>query len=274
MANTDKKKENNGRFTTVIIVVLCIAMLVLSVWDIRYAEDEARNLWIGRILQQTCGCLAVILLLARLKIKAFGKPQNWLYLIPCLVIAVNNFPFWSYFNGNMRLVKSEAFDFLLFAMYCLSVGLFEELVFRGVLFSLLAERFSKDKKGLVITFFVSSLVFALAHLFNLFMGAGVGATLLQVCYTALTGGLFAFVFIKSKNILCCAFVHALYNFCGLIMEIPSRGGMGSGVVFDLGTGLTMGGIAVIMGLFVLYSLWKVQESERICLYERLGIPND
>ena len=256
------------------IVCLCAFTVLLSVFDFAYTSDETKNLWIGGILQQACGTIAVILLFPVLKIRLLSPPKKWLYLIPCIIVAVNNFPFWSYFNGNMHLVRTQTTDLLLFVFYCLFVGLFEELVFRGVLFSLLAGRFSNDKKGLVKTFVLSSVIFGLAHLLNLIAGAGVGATLLQVCYTTLTGGLFAFALIKTKNILCCAFIHGLYNFCGLIMEFPARGGLGTGVVFDFGTGLTMGVVALAVGIFVLYSLWKYSETERVELYSRLGIANE
>ena len=268
-----KTKETMSLVKKVVLVMLCIATFLLSVLDIQYLEDEVRNLWLSRIVEQCCGCVAVIWLLSLLKVQLFGTIQKWLYLIPCLLIAVNNFPFWSYFSGNMQTVRTDGLDVALFALFCLSTGLFEELVFRGILFSVLAERFSQDKRGLVKTFVFSSVIFALAHLFNLFLGADIGATLLQVGYTVLTGGLFAFTLIKTKNVLCCAFVHGLYNFCGLWMELPVRGGLGSGVVFDIGTGLTMGAIAVIIGVFVLYSLWKYPENERKTLYKRLGVRN-
>jgi hypothetical protein len=130
---------------------------------------------------------------------------------------------------------------------------------------LIAGSFSPDKKGLVKTFFLSSVVFGGMHIFNILAGAGVGATILQVGYSTLTGGLFAFVLIKNKNILMCALAHAVYDFCGLLL--PK---LGSGTVFDWQTSLTMAVVAVAVGAFVLYSLWKYPETEREELYKKLG----
>ena len=268
MQKTKQNKSISNILIRVFIAALCAAMLALDYIPIQYVQDGVRNVWISTIVQQCVGAIAIILLMFHLKIKLFGKIHAWLYLLPCLIVALDNFPLISYINGNMHFTRTGAWDFVLFALYCLAIGLFEECVFRGVLFSVIASLFSQDKKGFFKTFVVSSAVFGLAHLFNLLSGAGIGATLLQVCYTTLTGGLFAFAMIKTKNVLCAAFVHGLYNFCGLLL---SEQGLGSGIVFDVGTGVMMGIISVIIGVFVLYSVWKYTEAERSVLYKHLGI---
>ena len=270
MSNSNGKKKIENICIAVILAALCAVIVLLGVLDIQYTPDKRKNIWIGGCIEQLCGVFAVILLMCRLGIKAFGKIRGWLYLLPCLLIAVDNFPFVSYFQGNMRFIEYTAIDFLLFAFYCLLVGIFEECVFRGIFFSVFAGHFTNDKKGFIKTYVCSSLVFGGAHLFNLFSDAGLGETLLQVVYTVLTGGLFAFAFIKTQNVLCAAFVHGVYNFCGLLL---SEQGLGSGVIFDLGTVLTMLVVSVAVGAFVLYSVWKHPEIQRKELYKRLGIEN-
>ncbi len=272
------KTNDNKRVKYIIvsglIVALCAVMLLLECLSINYVSDTLRNEWISRIVSQICGIFAVILLLLTMNVRLFDKPKKMLYILPALLVAIDNFQFYAYFSGKMQLVRTEALDFVIFFVYCLVVGLFEECVFRGVLFSLLAGIFPNNKWGLVKTFLFSSLLFGVSHLFNLLVGAGFGATVLQVGYSILTGGLFAFVLIKTKNLFCCAIVHALYNFCGMLMEAPANLGLGSGVVFDLGTGITMAIVGVIVGVFVLYSLRKYPENERVELYTRLGIANN
>ncbi len=203
----------------------------------------------------------------RLNIRLLGKPQNLLYLFPCIIVAIDNFQFYAYFSGKMQLLHTEFSDFLLFGLNCFTVGLFEEGIFRGIIFSVLAGVFTKDKKGLWKTYVFSSLIFGAAHLFN---GFSVG-TLLQVGYTVLTGGLFAFVLLKTQNILCCAFVHGLYNFCGLLFDIPERMGLGGGVVIDLGTAITMLIVSILAAIFVFWSIYKYSEEEQRQLYGKLGI---
>lgn len=263
MSNKEKGKSLQNVLEIAVILLLCGLTLVLDYLKINYVEDELRNKYLSKIIQQGCGGIAAILLMRRLNIRLFGKPQHMLYMIPCLLIAIDNFQFSSYFQGNMQLVHNEPIDFLLFGLYCLSVGLFEECIFRGVIFAVVAGLFSKDKKGLWLTYITSSVVFGIAHIFN--------GSILQVGYTILTGGLFAFALMKTKNIFCSAFVHALYNFGGLLFETAERFGLGNGVVFDVGTVITMLVVCLTLGAFVLYSVFKYSAEEQKELYRKLGV---
>lgn len=258
MPNSRKNNVIKQRLKMLIVAILCGIMAFLELANLNLMPDEKRNEWLLKILQQSCGSIAVVILLISMRVKLYGKPQKWLSWLPCLIVAINNFQWWSFFAGKMELVRTGFIDIMLFSLQCLFVGLFEELIFRGAVFALIASLFPKDKKGLIKTFVVSCVVFALAHIFN--------GDLLQVGYTLLTGGLFAFVLIKTKNVLCCAFTHALYNWCGLLMDQ-----LGNGAVFDVGTCVLMAVIAVCGVLFVLYSLYKYSDEERKELYKRLGI---
>ena len=93
--------------------------------------------------------------------------------------------------------------------------------------------------------------------------------MLQAGYSMLTGGLFAFVMIKTKIVLFPALIHAVYNFCGLLFT--KEVGLGLGSILDLPTGIMMAVISVVVGAFVLYKVWKYPENERIELYNRLGV---
>ena len=265
----ENKKQKRVRNILIIalIVILCAFTVILDFVEIEYISDELQNAIFSKLIQQTCGGIAAVLLMIQLKIRLFGKPKNLLYLIPCLIIAVDNFQFSAYFNGKMELLHNEALDFIFFAGYCLAVGAFEECVFRGVIFSLLAGVFPQNKKGFLLTYVLSSVVFGLTHIMN-----GISW---QIGYTILTGGLFAFCLIKTKNVFCAAFVHGLYNFCGLLFEYYNPElktiGLGSGVVFDTGTVVTMIIVSVLVGVFILYKVITYSESERIDLYEKLGI---
>lgn len=260
-------RKNWKKIEGICIIALCIATCVMEFVKIPFTEDAFRNRMLSGILQQAFGGVAMILLILRSGLQLFGKPENLLFLVPCFVIAIDNFPFYSYFQGNMQLVRTEFIDVALFATHCLLVGIFEESIFRGILFYAIASRFSKDKNGFIKTYVVSSVVFGLAHLMNIF-GGNVGAVLLQVGYSTLTGGLFAFALIKTKNIFCAGAVHAVYNFCGLIF---SERGLGLGVVFDLGTGIIMAVVSIAIGAFVLINVFRYSDKDREELYKRLNL---
>ena len=271
MQNTDKRKRIWNVVQIIVIAVFCAFTLAMEFVCRLDRIDSLRETMACKLVQQLCGATAAILLMIRLKLRLFGKPQKWLYLLPCLAVAVANFQFGAYFSGKMQLIYNKPTDILLFAGYCLSVGLFEEMIFRGVVFAVLVSVFAQSKKGFVWTYVVSSLVFGFAHLVN---GFSLG-TLLQIGYSILTGGLFAFCMIKTKNIFCCALVHGIYNFCGLLFEVfdPISGiiGLGAGVVFDLGTVITMLIVDITVGVFVLCKVLTYSEEERVELYQKLSI---
>ena len=264
MSNKVKETINN------IIILLCCALaVVLEMVQINYANDEVVQRFLSDIAPLLVGSVAVVLLIKRSGAKLFGSAENLLYLIPCLIIAIDNFPFYSYFQGNMQIIHGRVEDYLLFTIYCLCVGFFEECIFRGIVFGVIASYFANDKKGFLKTYVVSSIVFGAVHLLNIFAGANPGATLLQVGYSTLTGGLFAFAFIKTKNVLFAAFTHAVYNFCGLLFS--AQQGLGAGVIFDFPTGLIMAIVSVVVGALVLYSVWNYSDEERNRLYQKLNI---
>ncbi len=267
MQKSERQKKIRSRIEIGVILLLCVGCVLLEWCKLSLLADEFRNRMLVKILSQGCGAAAAILLMRRLDIRLFGRVENLIYLLPCLLVAVDNFQWCALLGDKMQLVRKEFLDFFLFFVYCMSVGLFEELIFRGIFFSLLASRFENNEKGLWLTYLFSSVIFGVAHLFN---GLSLGS-LLQVGYTILTGGLFAFCLLKTKNLLCCAGVHGLYNFCGLLYANEY---LGNGVVFDVGTVVTMLIVSVSVGLFVLYKVWKYPSEEREELYFRLGVNNN
>ncbi|MFQ7078124.1 MAG: lysostaphin resistance A-like protein [Christensenellaceae bacterium] len=180
---------------------------------IKYTSDEVKNGLISDV-PLIIGTVAVIWLMIRGKTGLFGRPTKLWFLIPCLLVAVDNFPFPSYFAGKSQLLYTDVDKWLWFAGFCIFVGVFEECVFRGIVFPLLAGCFSSDKKGLIKTFFISSVIFGGMHLFNIFAGAGI--IYLQAGYSTLIGGLCAFALMKTKISFSC--VRAwMYDFCGLML---------------------------------------------------------
>jgi hypothetical protein len=47
--------------------------------------------------------------------------------------------------------------------------------------------------------------------------------------------------------------------------------MGTGVIFDMGTVLTMLIVSVVVGAFVLWKVWTYSNEERTMLYKKLGV---
>jgi len=264
------KKSRKERCLIVAICILCLLTALSEFISFPIASNKVYNRLICNLLPPFFGGMAVILLCKLTGAKIFSKPQNLLYLLPCIVIAIDNFPFAAYFAGKMELVNTNLTHLLLFSAYCICVGLFEEIIFRFFLFSALASRFKKNKRGFCKAYITSAVIFGAAHLLNLVNGANIPATLLQAGYSVLTGGLFGFAFIKTRNILCAAGIHAIYNFCGLLFT-PQLG-LGNGSMLDLPTILTMTVVCTLCGAFILYKLVKMPEEEVVSFYKTLQIP--
>lgn len=135
------------------------------------------------------------------KPKIHARPM--LFYVPLLFIASSSL--WSGIE-----IKYGATEAALYVISMLFVGILEEVIFRGFLFSAMA----KDSiKSAVI---VSSVTFGIGHIINLLSGAELISTLCQiVCATAI-GFLFVIVFIKTKSILPCIVAHSAVNMLSVV----------------------------------------------------------
>lgn len=211
----------------VLLAVTAATLLLFEFAEVRLcADDKANALWCDIIPRLVTGAAAtaVLFFLGYGKILlpvSKGSGRALLWCLPCLAVVLVNFPFSALIRGNAQVTRPDLIG--LFALKCLSIGWMEEALFRGVLFCVIAEWQKDKKRGVMTTVILSSAIFALYHLCNLFSGAAVGTTLLQVGYSFLTGAMFAATYLRTKNIWSCVFFHALFDFGGLL-------------IYDLGTG--------------------------------------
>ena len=155
---------------------------------------------------------------------------GFLMVLPALIVAVNNFPFVSYFSGDCSITETPR-NILFFAIWCVGVGLFEEVSFRGVVLPIIYIKMRESKlkifgksKPVFLTVAISSAIFALTHLINLLNGFN-PAVFLQVGYTFLIGSMCGIVFVKTGNIFFPAVLHMIYNFGGMLVEKCGRGSL-------------------------------------------------
>ena len=176
--------------------------------------------------------------------------KAFLIFLPCMAVAVNNFPFITFFGGK-AYISSGLTEIALYAVLCLGVGFFEEMAFRGCIFTMLLQRRGKRQIDVFISIVLSSVIFGLVHLVNLFSG-NVGAVILQVGYSFLIGGMCSVILVKTKNIWYCVILHAVYNFAGGV--VPECGG---GTIWDTPTVIWTAVVAVAVAAYVIYTLIKI-----------------
>jgi hypothetical protein len=202
-----------------IIVVCLIAMMIIQFTQINFFDDVLISNMVNDTIFRFLGSIVFILIIYVFghKVLKMDRPlsKSLLIIIPALLISINNFPFIPLLTGNAEITK-PLYTIVVFAITCISVGLFEELVFRGLILFFLLQKLPKNREGLLLSIIISSALFGFMHLFNIFDGANVGATLLQVMYSFAMGLMWAVILLKTKNIWLVVMLHSIYNFTGLL----------------------------------------------------------
>lgn len=221
------------------------------------------NVWyeIGIRLFGAIVCIALMWRFSYVHLLVPKKPsiKRLLIILPFFAIAVNNFPFLSVLMGDASLAGATAGGYAKYVFLCLAVGLFEELAFRGCVYPMALEQTKKIASApwrVLAASVISSAVFGLVHLTNLFAGASVGATLLQVGYSFLIGGMCSIMLIKTQNVWYCVVFHAIYNFAGGV--VPELGG---GTLWTVPTVVLTAVVAVAVAVYTFVVLFRISAQE-------------
>ena len=218
------------------------------VWylDPVYSADEKTQLLIKSVVTRGLGSVIFMALTVFLGFRILHKPLRgwWMAFLPSLAVVVNNLPIIALADGSASVVRTDLLP--LFLLECLLIGLFEETAFRGTLFLAILEKRRGTTKEIFMTSLISSALFGLVHLANLLEGAGVGATLLQVGYSFLIGGMCTIVLLKTGNLLFCILLHAIFD-------------VGGGLLYTVGSGeqWNMPTVAITAVLAVLVTVWMI-----------------
>ncbi len=187
-----------------------------------------------------------------------------LFFLPPLAVAVNNLPLIGLLTGEATISRSSPLDWLWYSLMCLSIGLFEEFAFRGVVLPMFAERRHRTRKGLFISIILTSAVFGAVHLVNLAMGAGLGGVIRQIGYSFLIGAMCAVVLFQTRNIWLCVLLHATFDFGGMMLD--SRVGLGTGKIWNLPTILITVLLAVATTAYLVWRFFRLDLSALDDLY--------
>lgn len=183
---------------------MCILLIVLYVIINSYCVQnfgvtDYRSAVINTVFSFALIILTIVL--GRVSYYGLTKAENskkFLYFLPLvLIVSVN---LWSGIN-----ISNTPKEILFHIMTMLNVGFIEEIIFRGYLFKMM------EKDNVKVATAVSSITFGIGHVVNLFNGAELIPTLLQICYAMSVGYLFVVIFRKSKSIIPCIIAHSVNN---------------------------------------------------------------
>ena len=104
---------------------------------------------------------------------------------------------------------------------CLVIGLFEEFVFRGLVFQGLLAAFGKRHSGVVIAVVTASIIFGLAHIdpsLSFDTPLMVGQAILKILQTGMFGFMLAIVALQRKDLVGPACFHGFDNWALLVVS--------------------------------------------------------
>lgn len=135
--------------------------------------------------------------------------KSIILLLPLILVCINNFPIISIIMGDAYL-ENKGITYLYYLLVCLSIAVYEEVIFRGIIYRVFTER-KKDIWAIIL----SSLVFSLAHLINAF-SLSVGHLLMQLGYSFLVGAMCCVAYKYSCGIILPILLHFIYDLGGLL----------------------------------------------------------
>jgi len=130
---------------------------------------------------------------------------TYVIVIVTVVVNVSSFPANSFAIPNApSLVITILHPFI-------GTGLFEEVLFRGLVLNLLLVEFGGSKKGIVKAVIISSVLFGVVHIGNAIAGVGLLATITTIIGATLVGVFYAALYMRTKNLWVVIILHAITN---------------------------------------------------------------
>ena len=129
---------------------------------------------------------------------------TYIIIVTLILSVINLFPF----DLSIGITTLSVFLTMLF------VGLMEELIFRGCIYKICAEKWGALK---AVVF--SSVLFGFIHIINILQDDMV-MVVLQIIYATCIGVVYAMVMYKEQGIILCILAHAIINIAGNLGTIP------------------------------------------------------
>ncbi len=252
-------KRRRPDILAVIFVISAALLLWLEISPPHLSEDALLDELYRGILIRAIGTGLFLALTVRLGWHIFSPcprgARSLVECLPALLVVLNNFPIIGLASGAAR-VTASAWHVAVFCVYSLLIGAFEELAFRGVFYMLLLSERRQSKRQIFFVTLISSAAFGAVHLFNLLSGAGVGATLLQVGYSFLIGGMCSIVLLRTGSILHAIILHALFDCGGYLVPM-----LGEGLVWDSATVAITAGLGVCVAVYMTWMLTRISPED-------------
>ncbi len=135
----------------------------------------------------------------------------------------------SFTDGGVVLADQWPLSLLMLLIMCLGTGVFEEGLFRGILYQEIVDQYATSKQVCLKAALVSAIVFGLLHVSGGLQtqtdgGIAVFQLLLKALQTASFGFCMAALFERTGRIWLVICLHATYNFALMVPQVLFTGG--------------------------------------------------
>ena len=256
---------NSPVFGVTVVILFALGIVLLpgeKLGALMLGKKGTDAMSLGNAIFRALGFVVLVLLALDLGFGIFGfkgRGKGFLLSLPFVAVAVNNAPLAGLASGAVS-VNASAISYFLFALYCVFVGLFEEIVFRGIVFPLILRKMGSTRKGIFWSVIISSALFGAIHVVN-FFSSSPGAVVLQIGYSFLIGAMCAMVMLLCRNVFACAALHAGFNFAGLIADELGTGQVWNAVNITLTA--VVGVLALLYGVFVMVKIVRPDEKLKL-----------
>ena len=214
-----KKLYDISKKYPILVGIVGFLVIYLSFMNIPVASEEFSYKVVVINILLTIACTGFIALISGDKILAYSSNKTAYGLLKGIPIVIVNAlliagPVVFYAISGKTAVHGWPLKLIWVAVFCLSIGLFEETLFRALINEAILYQF-RDKKGVFVAIaLISGFLFGFVHV----VGADVHnfVTFLQAFLKTVNGIFFGLVLLsvywKTRNIIACSVLHGLVDF--------------------------------------------------------------
>lgn len=203
--------------TLLLPVISLVASAPLLAWDGIWNYGD----YLPQLIMELLMLVMVVLLTLLLKMGHVvrtgrrGVKQWLLPMLPILLLYIYS-TVAQWLMSCMGTPVQVWWKVVIYILCMLSIGVVEELLFRGLVTQIIFDKYGKSSAGVWLTVLVSSMLFGAAHGTNALTGEiPLSGVLVQVVAATSLGMCLAAVYLRSRNLWAVAFLHGFMDFCAL-----------------------------------------------------------
>ena len=218
-----EKKQNIYKF----FIKMCFMFLIFFLFQQIFSGLLFSSLTLERYGEEAlfeiiwAGLVLILLLLYKNRYIFTEKRETFKngfrYILPEVILSTI-FLIISILLISTSKMPADIFSIINLLIYCIFIGIVEEFLCRGWLLNEFLERFSSNKKGIILSIIFSSLIFGVIHYGNISDSQNFIQTTVQVVNALVSGIFLALVYYKTKNIWLVVFSHAYWDFSLMLMN--------------------------------------------------------